>query len=187
MAPASRAAASAAVETRTSANERHHPSTDAPSPEDDGTDDSACRTAARGDAASRAADSSDRGRRVMRSYSLLRLLERATEADFPVVNANVVTAFGVAANPGLVGDRRSVASVVAERKQGSTSALLTCGELCSGQGCISGEVRVAGVAFRGPSEHWLAERQPSGRRRPVPWILALEHCLEVEDVREVVS
>src|SRR3954454_18596778 len=60
---------------------------------------------------------------------LLRLLlgcsDGAAVAQFTVVDANVEAAIRITARPGLVGDRRAVATIVAERKQRTGSALST--------------------------------------------------------------
>src|SRR5207247_4000051 len=55
--------------------------------------------------------------------------DAAAEADLTVVDPDVEPARGVAAHPGLVGDRRPIATVVRERQQHTIVALATLGEI----------------------------------------------------------
>src|SRR5207253_2044881 len=55
--------------------------------------------------------------RARRPSLLEALADRATEGDLPVIDADVETALGVRADPGLVSDRRPVAAVVRQRNE----------------------------------------------------------------------
>src|SRR6185312_9694766 len=67
--------------------------------------------------------------RVLQRASFVRLADRPPEADLPVVNANVESAFGVVAHPCLVGNGRAFASIITERKHGSLAAFATVRQL----------------------------------------------------------
>src|SRR5439155_17979500 len=56
------------------------------------------------------------------AWSLLRRADGTPVTQFAVIDADVEAAVGVAARPGLVGDRRAVATVVAEWEQRAGSA-----------------------------------------------------------------
>src|SRR5262249_48720487 len=69
-----------------------------------------------------------RSRTIARINCLLRTLvarepDAATEADLAVVDAEVEPAGRIAAHPGLVRDRRSIATVIGERQQNPVVAL----------------------------------------------------------------
>src|SRR5689334_5834748 len=61
--------------------------------------------------------------------SLLRLPDRAPEADLAVVDPDVEAALRVAADPRLVGDRRAVAPIIRERQERSFATFPAVGEL----------------------------------------------------------
>src|SRR6185437_6553999 len=69
------------------------------------------------------------GSRAPPHPSFVRLADRPPKADLAVVDANVETAFGVVAHPRLVGDGRSFASIIADRKHGSLAAFATVRQL----------------------------------------------------------
>ena len=60
---------------------------------------------------------------------LVRLTDGTAEADLSVINADVEAALGIAAHPGLVGNRRTIASVIAEREKYALFALLAMREI----------------------------------------------------------
>src|SRR5690554_3480226 len=84
-------------------------------------------------AASSAASAATKGRpktskdltcRTARARLLVALTDRATEADLAVVDPDVEAALRIRADPGLVGDRRAVTTVVRERQHVPLSTLL---------------------------------------------------------------
>src|SRR5688500_9724793 len=55
---------------------------------------------------------------------LVRLAERPTDRDLAVVDSEVEATLRVVADPGLVGDRRAVAPIIAQRKERSFTLAL---------------------------------------------------------------
>src|SRR5688500_10148613 len=114
-----------------------------------------------------------RARRAARA-SLVGGPDRAAEAQLTVVDADVEPAVGVAADPGLVGDRCAIAAVVAHREQVAVAALSAGRKLDRLRHSPSAS---SGVGVRAPSR--------SGVLHAEPGILALEGLFEVVHVDEL--
>src|SRR6185312_3420745 len=116
--------------------------------------------------------------RVLQRASFVRLADRPPEADLPVVNANVESAFGVVAHPCLVGNGRAFASIITERKHGSLAAFATVRQLAHIH-CSSPP----------PVRHSRPAHTSTGSPDPdhAPGVLPVEGLVEIEDVAELIA
>src|SRR6185437_1629732 len=118
------------------------------------------------------------GSRAPPHPSFVRLADRPPKADLAVVDANVETALGVVAHPRLVGDGRSFASIIAERKHGSLAAFATVRQLAHIH-CSSPP----------PVRHSRPAHTSTGSPDPdhAPGVLPVEGLVEIEDVAELIA